>query len=88
MKPTRTLLPLLALALIPCIAAAQDAPPPGGARPTPESIMERLDKNKDGFISKDEVAGSRLADRFDELDTNKDGKLSLDELKAMRRPGG
>jgi hypothetical protein len=93
MKVVSKLVPLVLL--IPCVVAAQ-APPPGGGGPPPggpptaESILARLDKDKDGFVSKAEVEGSRLANRFDETDKNKDGKLSLDELKAMpmRAPGG
>lgn len=45
-----------------------------------DRMLERLDKNKDGKISKDEAMGP-LAEAFDRLDTNKDGFLDRDELR-------
>lgn len=47
-------------------------------------ILQRMDKNKDGKISKSEAEG-RIADTFDRLDTNKDGFLDRTELLAMAR---
>jgi len=56
----------------------------GGRRrkgpPNAEAIMERMDMDKDGKISKSEAKGP-LADRFDEMDANKDGSVTADELK-------
>jgi Ca2+-binding EF-hand superfamily protein len=49
-----------------------------------DSILERMDKNKDGKISRDEVQG-RIKDNFDRIDTNKDGFLDRDELLRMAR---
>lgn len=53
-----------------------------------ERAQERFkaqDKNADGLLSKEEVAGlPMLAQRFDQLDTNKDGQLSQEELRAGR----
>lgn len=47
--------------------------------------MHRLDTNKDGTLSRDEVKGhKRLEKNFDAIDTNKDGQLSQDEIKAFR----
>lgn len=46
----------------------------------------KLDRNGDGFLSKDEVASRpRLAAQFDALDTDHDGKLSPAELAALRK---
>jgi collagen type III alpha len=59
---------------------------PGGARPNPEDIFKRLDKNGDGKIAKDE-APERIAANFEKLDANKDGFITPEELKAAR-PGG
>src|SRR5688500_2192408 len=47
----------------------------GGA----EAMFVSMDKNGDGFISKDEAKGSPHAAEFASLDKNGDGKLSRDE---------
>jgi Ca2+-binding EF-hand superfamily protein len=47
-------------------------------------ILERMDANKDGKISRDEAKGP-LAERFDQIDRNKDGFIDRDELKQMVR---
>lgn len=44
--------------------------------------FQRLDKNHDGVISRDEFPGKDKA--FARLDRNNDGVISLDELKAAR----
>lgn len=59
-------------------AFAQDAPR-GGA------MLDRLDVNKDGVVTKDEF-NADVAARFAKLDTNKDGKVSEAERQAA--PGG
>jgi hypothetical protein len=58
----------------------------GGATPAPAGAFAKLDKNGDGQLSRDEVAGHpRLAADFDTLDTNHDGQLSPAELAALRK---
>ena len=48
--------------------------------------FDRLDRNGDGFISRDEAKDApELQTRFSELDTNNDGKLSREEYGALDR---
>jgi Ca2+-binding EF-hand superfamily protein len=58
------------------------------AGPTPDAmvdqILQRMDKNKDGKISKAEAEGP-IADNFDRIDTNKDGFLDRKELLEMAK---
>jgi Ca2+-binding EF-hand superfamily protein len=44
------------------------------------ALLQRLDTNKDGKISRSEAEGRPLAKAFDALDTNKDGYLDRQEL--------
>lgn len=57
---------------------ARDARPEGSGR---APFFERLDRDGDGKISKDE-APEPVKDRFNTLDTNGDSFLSLDEFRA------
>jgi len=58
-----------------------------GERPNPAMVMERLDANSDGKISKEEAKGP-LAEHFDRIDSNKDGFISKEEIEnAPRRRG-
>jgi Ca2+-binding EF-hand superfamily protein len=45
-----------------------------------DRFLEKYDKNKDGFIERDELP-ERLQHAFDQIDANKDGKLSREELE-------
>ena len=67
-------------------------PPQSPASPTSAGAivldyrMELLDKNKDGFVSRDEASGvPTLAKVFDKFDRNRDGKLDRAELEAAER---
>lgn len=44
--------------------------------------LAELDKNKDGFIGRDEFL-SHPSQMFDKLDANHDGRISKDEMAAM-----
>ena len=47
--------------------------------------FDRLDRNRDGYISRDEANDApELQTRFSELDTNNDGKLSREEYDALK----
>lgn len=61
--------------------------PRGGRRgpPSPDKILEMMDKNNDQQVSKDEAHGP-LARDFDRLDANKDGLLTKEELANIRKP--
>ena len=56
-----------------------------------EQFFKRMDKNKDGKVSRDEVP-ERMRRVFDRVDRNKDGAITPDEDMAFRaartRPGG
>ena len=61
----------------------------------PQQFFERLDRNGDGVLTKDELP-ERLQERLERLDQNQDGKLTRDELRRVgfqrrgdrRRPVG
>jgi hypothetical protein len=52
-----------------------------------EARFDAMDGNKDGKLSRDEVAGRSeyLASNFDKLDGNKDGSLSWEEFLGHTR---
>ena len=61
-------------------AAAASARADGDAR------FKDLDRNGDGFVSRDEGRDAEeLNTRFSELDANNDGKLSRDEYAVLQR---
>ncbi|HEV2082400.1 MAG TPA: hypothetical protein VGR32_08080 [Brevundimonas sp.] len=67
--------------------AVQDPPPPPAPPAPPERVMIRmhggpgLDKDGDGFVTRDEFAAP-MTDHFGQLDKDGDGRLSTDELQA------
>ena len=63
---------------------SRNRPPQGFRGPL---FFQRLDANRDGRLSKDELA--KAADIFDQLDSNKDGSLDMPELFGQPpRDGG
>jgi Ca2+-binding EF-hand superfamily protein len=47
-------------------------------------MLEKFDADRDGSLSRAEVEGRKLADKFDAIDTNRDGKLGKDELTTFK----
>ena len=69
------------LASVAMAAAAQAAP--AQERLTAESVFTRADANRDGRLSRAEVARfPAFSEKFDQLDTDHDGALDLPEFEA------
>ena len=54
--------------------------------PSGNTGFDGLDKNRDGFLSKEEIAGDKeMTKRFEKFDVNKDGRWTLDDfIKANK----
>ncbi|URW76522.1 hypothetical protein M9980_04710 [Sphingomonas donggukensis] len=65
--------------------AGQDAPAPAG-RPGVGKMLERLDTNADGRITRAEYA-AQAGTRFARMDANGDGTVDKTEMAAMRGGG-
>jgi len=87
MKKVNTVL-ILSSVLVVTACSNSDANA-GNRKPSPERILQFLDKDNDGRISRAEAASARkkkLAENFDFIDKNQDDFIDLAELNAMRRP--
>ncbi|HEV3342403.1 MAG TPA: hypothetical protein VG125_18680 [Pirellulales bacterium] len=64
-----------------------DRSPADAGEPSPEGQFAEFDKDKNGYLEKDELTdvSPDIARMFDEVDANGDGKVYLDELTAYRR---
>jgi len=56
-------------------------------RPTFSELLEKMDANEDGKLSKDEVEGP-LKNNFSKIDTNEDGFITKEELEKAPKPDG
>jgi len=56
---------------------------PGFAQPAFD--FDALDANADGRLTRDELKGSPLLQRFNEIDTNRDGQIDRREFEAFLR---
>ncbi|MEM7486539.1 MAG: EF-hand domain-containing protein [Bacteroidota bacterium] len=53
--------------------------------PTFEQLLEKMDEDEDGKLSKAEVKG-RLKKRFDEVDLDEDGYITAEEFEKAPKP--
>ena len=57
-----------------------------GKKETGNAAFDALDRNADGALSKEEVAGNReLSKRFERFDADKDGRWNVDEFMKAHR---
>lgn len=49
---------------------------------------DKVDANKDGYVSKEEAKDGKIAADFASIDTNADGRLSKDEFAALQAGSG
>jgi hypothetical protein len=61
--------------------------PKSGAGATARGDFEAMDRNHDGYISRDEAKDASWNNRFSELDKDNDGRLSRSEFEAMSSSG-
>ena len=83
MSPTNIILPLSIITLVTPALLAQG--PPRYAPPPAPPLIQVLDKDEDGVISKWEI--KKAAKALAKLDENDDGELSQDELHPPRPDG-
>lgn len=69
------------LMVVALLAASAAIPHPANAKDSSNQAFAVLDKNSDGFLTKEEAAAEKeLTKRFAKFDANKDGKLSEEEF--------
>jgi hypothetical protein len=67
-------------------SSGNESPATRGAPVTDDATWDRLDANRDGYLTKDELLGSPgLAQHFEQADTDGDGKISMQEWKTYGR---
>lgn len=66
-------------------APTQENRPPKGGIPKFSDLLSQMDKNKDGKLSKTEIAGP-LKNDFTKVDKNKDGFITEAEFKLAPPP--
>ena len=84
----RNVLIAIAIAVFAAPAFADDSATKGkaasGRTGTAAALFQRLDRNNDGFVTRDEAGDAReLQGRFAELDKDNDGKISRSEMQAL-----
>ena len=80
---------VLAVALLLCPGFAWTAEPEAGAGATAPtgSLFDRLDRNKDGYLSREELGSDEAKTRnWIALDRNRDGRISRSEFSVVSVP--
>lgn len=67
--------------------AGEPKAPTGAAAAGATGRYHRLDKDRDGFVSREEAAAAQGL-TFGDYDKNSDGRLSADEIRGWRDPMG
>ena len=76
---------LSAAVAVSAVAQAQTSVVSDKAADATSTRFDQLDRNRDGFLSRDEANGAEeLNTRFSELDRNNDNKLSRDEYEVLK----
>lgn len=69
---------------VPALAAGEKAKTAAGRTSPSAALFERLDRNKDGFVTRDEAKdATELQGRFAELDKDDDGRISRSEMRGL-----
>jgi hypothetical protein len=85
MKSTSIILPLTIVAGLSTPLIAQDGgPPPRPGHPPVPPLVQALDRDEDGVISKYEL--KRATRALSKLDENRDGELTRDEVRPPHPP--
>lgn len=92
----KTVIALAIAAAFSAPLAAQTSPgtdkktdtPKSEAGATASSGFAALDRNNDGYLSRDEARDASWSSRFSELDKDNDGRLSRSEFEAMQAGTG
>jgi hypothetical protein len=72
---------VVALLLCPAVSWAQAG---AGATAPSQSLFERLDRNKDGYLTRDELSGDEANSRnWIAVDRDRDGRISRSEFSLV-----
>ncbi|WP_423821443.1 hypothetical protein V5738_14000 [Salinisphaera sp. SPP-AMP-43] len=75
---------ILVATIIPMIAQGADDDNKAGAAHAP-AAWASMDANSDGVLTRDEVASTLWAQRFDQMDANGDGQVTEQEFSKYRQ---
>ena len=80
----QTLPVLVGAFLLASTAYGDNAKPQGGVSRDLEKNFQALDRNGDGYVSRDELVGNQaLSGGFNKADKDRDGKLDMSEFQAL-----